>query len=453
MNNSFYIGVVEDRHDPKSMGRVRVRVFGLHSDDRVNEVPIDSLPWSMVMQPANVSSTAGGISQLVEGTWVVVMYIDANQQDPLVMGALPSTVGSQQPDYTKGFTDPFGVYPKWSDGTADTTLAGKSDTYTEHPAYTERARTQIPVIPKARRFKVSSVAPDAVENAYERSEWGELNLRGDHSSQYPYNSVHEYEGGMLEEFDSTPGNQRITRTHPSGTYDEVLVDGTKTVKIVGTGYEITLKDKNIYIKGDLNMTVDGSMNQLVKGDYTLEVSGNYYQMIGGSRESKIVFNDVKEVGQDVSENIAAEYYVRCGNTRSLSVGGDELKLVAGSATREIGVDYASTVGGTESRFTRGNYANVSLADALQVTKGSHRIETIGSMTIDTDVNMDIKTGTNMNVDIGASIIEEVATNITSTVGGAVTHDISGNSTSTVGGGLTYAVTGAVDIDGSTIDLN
>jgi len=62
MNNNFYIGVVEDRHDPRAMGRVRVRVFGLHSDDRVNEVPIDSLPWSMVMQPANSSYCRGHFS-------------------------------------------------------------------------------------------------------------------------------------------------------------------------------------------------------------------------------------------------------------------------------------------------------------------------------------------------------------------------------------------------------
>jgi len=300
MNNKFYIGVVEDRHDPEAMGRVRVRVFGMHSDDRINEVPIDSLPWSMVMQPANASSTAGGISQLVEGTWVLVMYIDSNMQDPLVIGSLPSMIGSQEPDYSKGFSDPFGVYPKWTDGTADTTLAGKPDTYTEHPVYTERARTQIQSVPKAKRYKVSTVAEDAADAAYERDGWGELDLRGGQSSEYPYNSVHEYEGGMLEEFDSTPGNQRVTRMHPSGTYDEVLVDGTKTVKIVGTGYEIVLKDKKMYIKGDLDMTVDGNMNQFVKGDYTLEVGGNFYQEIGGSRETKIIFNDVAEIGQDMS---------------------------------------------------------------------------------------------------------------------------------------------------------
>lgn len=435
--NNFYTGVVEDRHDPLSMGRVRVRVFGIHSDDRVNDVPIDSLPWSMVMQPANTSSTAGGVSQLVEGTWVLIMYLDQNMQDPLVIGSLPSTIGSQAPDYTKGFTDPFGVYPKWSDGTADTSLAAKPDTYTEHPVYTERARTKVPSVPQAKRYKVSTVAGDEADSAYERGEWAELELRNNQNSQYPYNSVHEYEGGMLEEFDSTPGNQRVTRMHPSGTYDEVVVDGTRTIKIVGDGYEIILGDKNMYVKGNVNMTVDGSMTQLVKGDYTLEVGGNFYQTVGGSKEGKIVGNDVKEVGQDVSIHIAEEYYVKCGNTHSLMVGTEKFEYIGSSYQREVVGNYSSVIGGNESLLTKGNSGKVCLSNVMQIAKGSYNIETQGQLVIDTDVNLNIKTGTNMNVDIGASVIETVSNDITSSVGG----------------GLTYAVTGAVDIDGSTIDLN
>jgi len=390
MNNGFYIGVVEDRHDPKLMGRVRVRVFGLHSSDRVNEVPIDSLPWSMVMHPANASSTAGAISQLVEGTWVLIMYLDENMQDPIVIGSLPSTLGSQTPDYSQGFSDPFGVYPKWSDGTADTTLAGKPDTYVQHPAYTERARTKIPKIPIAKKYKVSSVQADGPEEEYERVEWAEFELRNEQESQYPYNNVHEYEGGMIEEFDSTPGNQRITRTHPSGTYDEMLVDGTRTIKIVGDGYEIILGNKSMYVNGDLNITVDGNLNQLVKGNYTLEVGGDMNEMIGGSRQSKIVGNDVKEVGQDVSQNIGAEYYVRCGNTRSLTVGGDEFILISGSSNRQHGDDVSTAIIGNESRFTKGNYSKICLSDSMEITSGTHNIETIGDITIDSDKNIKVE---------------------------------------------------------------
>ena len=31
--SNFYTGVVEDRQDPLEVGRVRVRIYGLHTDD------------------------------------------------------------------------------------------------------------------------------------------------------------------------------------------------------------------------------------------------------------------------------------------------------------------------------------------------------------------------------------------------------------------------------------
>ena len=38
--NNFYVGVVEDRNDPLKRGRVRVRVLGVHSPDRKNDIQI-----------------------------------------------------------------------------------------------------------------------------------------------------------------------------------------------------------------------------------------------------------------------------------------------------------------------------------------------------------------------------------------------------------------------------
>ena len=45
MNNpSFYLGVVEDRDDPLMLGRVRVRILGLHTHDKA-VLPTADLPW------------------------------------------------------------------------------------------------------------------------------------------------------------------------------------------------------------------------------------------------------------------------------------------------------------------------------------------------------------------------------------------------------------------------
>ena len=40
-----YYGVVESRADPKQLGRVKVRVLGIHTEDKVLLPPAD-LPWA-----------------------------------------------------------------------------------------------------------------------------------------------------------------------------------------------------------------------------------------------------------------------------------------------------------------------------------------------------------------------------------------------------------------------
>ena len=46
----WFFGVVEDRNDPLQLGRVRVRAFGYHSGDSVNDLPLDQLPWAQPIQ-------------------------------------------------------------------------------------------------------------------------------------------------------------------------------------------------------------------------------------------------------------------------------------------------------------------------------------------------------------------------------------------------------------------
>ena len=48
LSSNFYTGVVEDRHDPLYLGRVRVRVYGLHTDDKLL-IPTPDLPWSDIL--------------------------------------------------------------------------------------------------------------------------------------------------------------------------------------------------------------------------------------------------------------------------------------------------------------------------------------------------------------------------------------------------------------------
>ena len=46
----WFVGVVEDRADPKKLGRVRVRCLGYHTEN-LDKLPTDDLPWAHPMNP------------------------------------------------------------------------------------------------------------------------------------------------------------------------------------------------------------------------------------------------------------------------------------------------------------------------------------------------------------------------------------------------------------------
>ena len=113
----WFIGVVEDRMDPKRLGRLRVRCLGHHTEDK-NKIKTEDLPWAHPMNPIT-SATVSGIGQTplgaVEGTWVVGFFTDNDLQQPIIMGTLPGVPRDlSNPDSKKGFQDPSGIYPKYA---------------------------------------------------------------------------------------------------------------------------------------------------------------------------------------------------------------------------------------------------------------------------------------------------------------------------------------------------
>ena len=87
----LYTGVVEDILDPLEAGRVRVRVFGLHTDDK-SLIPTESLPWADVAIPVTSASVSGighSPTGLLRGSWVIVFFTDKDEQYPVVLASLP----------------------------------------------------------------------------------------------------------------------------------------------------------------------------------------------------------------------------------------------------------------------------------------------------------------------------------------------------------------------------
>jgi hypothetical protein len=90
MINKFYTGCVESRDDPLKLGRCQVRIVGLHTEDKTR-LPTKELPWAFPVSPitsANVSGVGTTPIGPVEGTWVLIMFMDPDEQLPIMMGTL-----------------------------------------------------------------------------------------------------------------------------------------------------------------------------------------------------------------------------------------------------------------------------------------------------------------------------------------------------------------------------
>jgi len=88
--NKFYTGCVEDRNDPLKLGRCQVRIVGLHTEDKT-VLPTKDLPWAFPVTPITSAGISGiGTAPLgpVEGSWVLIMFMDPDEQMPIMMGTL-----------------------------------------------------------------------------------------------------------------------------------------------------------------------------------------------------------------------------------------------------------------------------------------------------------------------------------------------------------------------------
>ena len=101
----WFKGVVENRQDPLKLGRVQIRIIGLHSELKTL-IPTDSLPWATIMLPVNGART---LSVPKEGEWVIGFFEDGkNAQRPVILGIEPGIIPQKVANINSqyGFLDP-----------------------------------------------------------------------------------------------------------------------------------------------------------------------------------------------------------------------------------------------------------------------------------------------------------------------------------------------------------
>ena len=299
---NWFVGVVEDRADPKNLGRLRVRCLGYHTED-LQKLPTSDLPWAHVMNPIT-SATVSGLGQsplgAVEGTWVIGFFQDgADAQMPIIIGTLPGVPselatkiekGDDDKYPGKGFQDYINAnYPKYKDE-SDVNRLAVGDENLPHSSLTIR---------KADRTKDIGRADFNEVQAF-MSELDSQTISGDdgtsfsepetpYGATYPYNHVYESEGGHIREMDDTKDKERIHERHSSGTGYEIHPDGTKVVRTKLDNYELITGDSYVHIKGDQATTTDGGVRVFVNADGATE-DGHYTIEIGNNANVNIQVN-------------------------------------------------------------------------------------------------------------------------------------------------------------------
>jgi len=293
----WFVGVVEDRQDPKTLGRLRVRCLGYHTE-KLDNLKTEDLPWAHVMNPIT-SATMSGLGQsplgAVEGTWVIGFFQDGSDaQQPIIIGTLPG-VPSQLPDIgsKKGFMDASGNYPKYKDESDVNRLAvnSKAEASGNKEATEDSPHSSLTIRRADRTTSIGRADFNEVELS--KAILGTpLTLSGDdglafdepktpYNAKYPYNHVHESESGHIRELDDTPGAERIHERHANGTGYEIHPNGTKVTRVKKDNYTLTTGDDFAHIKGNSSTTVDGGIRVFVNADgstedhnYTIEVGNN-----------------------------------------------------------------------------------------------------------------------------------------------------------------------------------
>jgi hypothetical protein len=313
MNNYFmgqdgftwFIGVVEDRQDPKKAGRVRVRCLGYHSA-KTEDIPTEDLPWASIMMPVTAGGNSGiGISShfLIEGTWVVGFFRDPAKQEPVIMGALPGVNTSETTEFTiaasseiggkskgGGFKDPNAKYPTelYLDN-PDTNLLAQNDPAATGEEEGETDFSKKTSIHPSYEVKGGSEINDEVHTKWKNASEADVQQvpSTQEKSAYPYNHVFETESGHYVEFDDTEGNERIHLYHKMGTFIEIDSTGNVVIKTVGNVTNIVAGNMDTYVKGNYSVSAGGNIDVYAGGNLTELVDGNRKTTIKGTETLEI----------------------------------------------------------------------------------------------------------------------------------------------------------------------
>ena len=502
----WFVGVVEDREDPQRIGRVRVRCLGFHTEDLI-ELPTVDLPWAHVMHPVTDPSMHGMGSTpsfLVEGSWVIGFFRDAQEkQQPVIIGSLPGTP-SEGANPRKGFNDPrsaashssgapnrpiaqaeyvgtphYGPYPTTSEmpsghevGEADTNRLAQGGTSETHTSLINRRLQRLRGDPAE---VDETIGVDDNADAAQAAIYGALGT-GVPTATQPYlktvsdASVEETRGWWDE-----PHPKSIKKTaaqYISGVYpynhvhesesghiheidDSPGAERLFTQHTSGTFEEIhptgrkvvkVIGDNYEIIAGSSNVSITGNVNITIEGTVRELIKGDYHLEVEGNYTQKIHKNHRVKIGAGSS-----------GGNREEEILGNYAYNIKQNIKGRVGEDVDTIIEGSETRTVNGIQGS-----KLNVVKDISVI-TLANMKLSAETNLTASTvsgivtfsaGDKLNVKSAKAMdVKTEADGLTIYSEGLVTETFKASHTNNTTGTLDLNVSVEVDIDSALINLN
>lgn len=286
----------------------------------------------------------------LQGSHVFVFFEGGHILHPRYFATVPG-IPSENPNTSKGFNDPDGMYPN------TTSVEPEKPNELNEADFHRLARGDTSNTPIS--YRNSNLDTDV--SKADGNTWDEPSSA--YSAQYPHNIVFSTHSGLTIEVDSTPGEERYHIFHPSNTFIEVDKDGNVIVKNAKRKYEIVGNDKNIHIMLNHNQTVDGQRTDKVYKD---EI-----RYVGQTREETIV--------EDVDQTIGENKYIKIGENQTMDVTNNEERTIGNEKDESISSDSLLNVGGTLYINVSG-YCKVSSNSRIDIAAPTVHINSVSPET-------------------------------------------------------------------------
>lgn len=400
-NPLFFIGVIENNVDPRLEGRVQVRAFGIHGTNK--QIPREALPWAVVAQgdydPNNIPRI---------NSWVFGVFLDGRDaQTPMVLSLVPTQFADPlEPDKTG-----WGWIP---DKDGELLARGSDPENFGQPQQSRLLRgediesTHVRQHEHGRKFNVKTASGDT---------WDEPGSA--FNTQYPHNKVIETAHHSIE-LDDTPGGERITIYHKSGSYVQIDSRGTVTEKAVSDKFEVIDRIQHVVVGGTSTVTILGNSYVYVKGNKIEEIEGDL--------QTKVHGNHLLSVGGQSTINASEQVQIRAADIRvEANVGTMSVK-----AAKELNIS-AGGFGGIVPKYgaisIKAEKIMVDATDKLHLRGNTQvNIQSVAEMNLSASTINQLSASwsahSSLSTKISASLTTDISAGIDLTIGGVAQTNIS-----------------------------